>query len=67
MADILIVEDGKNERERLLNLFSERGYQVEAAETVSEAEGLLQSTSFRLAILDIGLSDKSGSHLFSQS
>ncbi|MCB0332660.1 MAG: response regulator [Bdellovibrionales bacterium] len=64
MKDIIIVEDGLQERERLLKLFSEAGYRVHACEGVTEAERVLQSTSFRLAILDIGLNDRSGSYLF---
>lgn len=64
MRDILIVEDGEQERARLLKLFSEAGYTVQACETVTEAERATESEGFRLAILDIGLADKSGSHLF---
>jgi DNA-binding response OmpR family regulator len=64
MKDILIVEDGKIERERLQVLFSNAGYQVEVCESVSAAEQVLGTDRFRLAILDIGLGDKSGSYLF---
>lgn len=64
MKDILIVEDGLQERQRLEKLFSQAGYSVVACESVGEAEKCLQSEAFRLAILDIGLSDKSGSYLF---
>lgn len=64
MKDILIVEDGLSERERLERLFLEAGYSVQACSTVGEAEKCLQIDSFRVAILDIGLSDKSGSYLF---
>lgn len=65
MKDILIVEDGKPERERLEKLFSSSGYSVSAFETVGEAEQCLRHEEFRLAVLDIGLADKSGSYLFS--
>jgi len=65
MKDILVVEDGTYERERLLKLFSTNGYAVIAVESVGEAEQILAQESFRLAILDIGLSDRSGSYLFS--
>jgi len=65
MKDILIVEDGRQERERLEQLFSASGYSVSACESVGEAEKLLQRERYRLAILDIGLNDKSGSYLFS--
>jgi len=65
MRDILIVEDGQPERERLEQLFRERGFSVVACASVSEAERTLQLDSFRLALLDIGLSDRSGSYLFS--
>jgi DNA-binding response OmpR family regulator len=64
MKDILIVEDGRQERERLEKLFGAAGYSVSGTETVGEAEVLLQKDHYRLAILDIGLSDKSGSYLF---
>lgn len=64
MKDILIVEDGVKERERLKNLFTKAGFRVSACESVQEAEDELQAQTFRLAILDIGLSDKSGSYLF---
>jgi DNA-binding response OmpR family regulator len=64
MKDILIVEDGKQERERLFELFRGAGYAVVACESVSEAESCLKNQDFRLAILDIGLNDKSGSLLF---
>lgn len=64
MQDILIVEDGRHERERLERIFSADGYRVSAAESAQEAEALLLRESFRLAILDIGLADKSGSYLF---
>ncbi len=64
MKDILIVEDGVKERERLHKLFSAAGYSTIACASVGEAESALNVDAFRLAILDIGLSDKSGSHLF---
>lgn len=64
MRDILIVEDGNQERERLNKLFTADGYTVSACQSVREAEEELKSHNFRLAILDIGLSDKSGSYLF---
>lgn len=64
MKDILIVEDGRGERERLKILFEEAGYLVTACESVTEAENCLENETFRLAVLDIGLNDKSGSHIF---
>lgn len=64
MKDILIVEDGIRERERLQTLFSSKGYNVIACDNVTEAEEQLKQNNFKLAILDIGLSDKSGSYLF---
>ncbi len=64
MKDILIVEDSAKDRERLSKLFSSNGYSVIACESVSQAEECLVGERFRLAILDIGLSDKSGSYLF---
>ena len=62
--DILIVEDGRGERERLQKLFASAGYSVVACEGVGEAEKTVIDYTFRLAILDIGLNDRSGSHLF---
>ena len=64
MKDILIVEDGIKERERLEKLFTKEGYSVIACESVHDAEQSLHTEVFRLAILDIGLADKSGSYLF---
>ena len=66
MQDILIVEDGLHERERLHRLFSAAQFTVRCAENAEEAERLLESSKFRLVVLDIGLEDKSGSHLFQQ-
>lgn len=66
MKDILIVEDGLHERERLAKLFSFSGYSVCSAESVAEAERLLAIEQFRLAVIDIGLGDKSGTYLFEQ-
>ncbi len=65
MKDILVVEDGKPERERLQKLFTQNGYAVMACESVTEAEEALKTEEFRLAVLDIGLGDRSGSYLFS--
>lgn len=64
MKDILIVEDGAQERERLTQLFTGAGYAVRACHSVADAEAALAGEAYRLAILDIGLNDKSGSYLF---
>lgn len=64
MRDILVVEDGLHERQRLERLFTEAGYSLRSAESAEEAERLLTRDQFRLAIIDIGLGDKSGSYLF---
>jgi DNA-binding response OmpR family regulator len=66
MKDILIVEDGRQERNRLDKLFSSVGYSVVACESVTAAEQVLERERFRLAVLDIGLGDKSGSLLFNK-
>jgi DNA-binding response OmpR family regulator len=66
MRDILIVEDGLHERERLQRLFTTARFSVSCAESVHEAEKLLELNQFRMAIIDIGLGDKSGSYLFEQ-
>ena len=64
MRDILIVEDGLHERERLKRLFTGAKFSIHSAESAEEAEKLLNIEQFRLAILDIGLGDKSGTYLF---
>lgn len=64
MKDILIVEDGAEERQRLTKILSGAGYAVDACESVGAAEQAVSKQGYRLAILDIGLSDKSGSVLF---
>ena len=66
MRDILIVEDGLHERQRLEKLFRGARYSVYPAEDMQEAERLIKIEAFRLVILDIGLGDKSGSLLFEQ-
>lgn len=64
MKDILIVEDGHQERDRLVKLFEGAGYRVSGCESAGQAEAALEREAYRLAILDIGLNDKSGSVLF---
>jgi CheY-like chemotaxis protein len=64
VKDILIVEDLDSERLRLKQIFEAAGYSLEAAESVLAAETFLGQSKFRIAFLDIGLGDKSGSHLF---
>lgn len=64
MKDILVVEDGAAERQRLFELFTNAGYSVVACESVGEAERAIAENGFRLAIVDIGLNDRSGSQLF---
>jgi DNA-binding response OmpR family regulator len=65
MLDVLIVEDGKLERERLHSVLGQAGFRVQAVSSVQAAEQALAEESFRLVILDIGLGDRSGSYLFS--
>ncbi|MCI5065436.1 response regulator [bacterium] len=62
--DILIVEDSVRERERLETLFGGLGYTVSSCDSVAEAEQIFAKESIRCAILDIGLTDRSGSVLF---
>jgi DNA-binding response OmpR family regulator len=64
MRDILIVEDSKEERERLEKFLTAAGYTVRACAGAEEAEQTIFENSFRLAILDIGLGDRSGSTVF---
>ncbi len=65
MPDILVVEDNEKERERLVRMCKQAHYSVLACASAAEAENALGVHTFRLAFLDIGLSDKSGSHVFS--
>lgn len=62
--DILIVEDSVRERERLQTLFAGLGYKVQSCDSVAEAERLFEKSQVRCAIIDIGLTDRSGSVLF---
>ena len=64
MRDILIVEDGYSERERLKSLFEGSSFSTVAVESAEEAERMLGAEQFRLVLLDIGLGNKSGSYLF---
>lgn len=64
MADVLIVEDNPAEREHLQQAISSAGFVTESTDSVSAAKSLLSEQQFRLALIDVGLSDQSGSHLF---
>lgn len=64
MKDIIIVEDRSSERERLQKLFEGAEYETIACASVAEAQQSFKQGGFRLAILDIGLDDRSGSFLF---
>jgi DNA-binding response OmpR family regulator len=64
MPDVLVVEDNDRERERLTQLCRGAGYAVVACASAGDAEAVLAVQTFRLVLLDIGLSDKSGVHVF---
>jgi DNA-binding response OmpR family regulator len=64
VKDILVVEDSVEENERLKQLFEGAGYAVMTCRSVGDAEQVIGRHQFRLAILDIGLGDRSGSHFF---
>ncbi len=64
MKDILIVEDGRVERDRLVELFAGAGFTVTGCDSAASAEQAVSGSEYRLAILDIGLGDRSGSFLF---
>ena len=64
MGDILIVEDRAQEREALVKCFSKEGFSVQSVRSAGEAEQCLLTEKFRLAVLDIGLGDRSGTHVF---
>ena len=46
MKDILIVEDGKQDRERLEKVFADSGFSVIACENVADAERAVQRENF---------------------
>jgi DNA-binding response OmpR family regulator len=64
MADILIIEDRPLEREHLESVFSKRGYKTLTAESMEQAQERLNDSLYRLAIVDLGLQDRSGSPVF---
>lgn len=64
MKDILIVEDGKQEQLRLLRLAAAANYSAKAVGGVEEATKEINNERYRLIILDLGLEDQSGLHLF---
>lgn len=64
MRDILVVEDGRQERERLEKLFKQAKFSVSTAQNAEEAERLLALEQFRVVFLDIELGGKSGSYVF---
>ncbi len=57
---ILVAEDDTRIREGLVDLLASEGYRVTAAGDGSEAESLLETEDFDLAILDIMMPGKSG-------
>ncbi|SHJ97655.1 response regulator [Paramaledivibacter caminithermalis] len=61
--NILIVEDNKNQRFSIAELFRDKGIRTKGAETGEEAYKLLKAQSFDCIILDLGLKDISGFEL----
>lgn len=59
-VSILIIEDNRHTLEALRTLLVRRGYQVETAETLKEAEHKLSLNVYDLVISDLGLPDGSG-------
>ncbi len=60
MQKILLVEDGKDIVEKLVEFLSGEGYEVKSASGQSVALELMQSEVFDLALLDISLADGNG-------
>ncbi len=58
--NILVVEDQKNQRERLYNLLSDEGYNVESISNGKDACVLFKKSKFHIALLDMKLPDMSG-------
>lgn len=59
-AKVLVVEDSKAQRERLVELLARRGYEVSAASGGLEALRLIKTESPDIVILDVILDDMDG-------
>ena len=57
---LLIVDDDGPFRRQLARAMERRGFHIQAAESLSEARGLLNGASFSHAIVDIRLEDGNG-------
>jgi two-component system response regulator RegA len=57
---LLIVEDDDALRERLRRAFRERGFDVQAAGTIGEAQALAEAEPPELAVIDLRVGDESG-------
>ena len=64
---LLIVEDDLLLQEGLALGLANEGYAPDCAGTAAEADALIQSGEYSLVILDLGLPDKDGATLLSQS
>lgn len=60
MTNILVVEDEKKVSALIQQALREAGYQVEVADSPTEARGLLKNKTFDLVILDVMLPEMSG-------
>lgn len=60
---ILIVDDERNVRIFLRELFEQEGYEIFAAEDIGKAKNLIAANSPELVILDLGLPDGNGQDL----
>ena len=58
MNKILIVDDEKDIRILLTSIFNDEGHHTIMASTISEAEKIIETESFDLALLDISLDEK---------
>ncbi|QQR89966.1 MAG: response regulator [Myxococcales bacterium] len=63
MQHLLVVEDDEVFRERLVDVFIERGYQVSAAASIKEANAKITKQVFSHAVLDLRLNDGNGMSL----
>ncbi len=60
MTDILIVDDDSAFLTTLTRMMQRQGHQIHAADTVSAAQDLIDTTRFSRAILDLNLQGDSG-------
>lgn len=63
MTKILVVDDSANERERIVNLLTPLGYEVDTAQDGDEALTLLEINTYSLLITDLLMPGNTGFQL----